>query len=641
MEDSKILTKHDNIVGQPYGKYDGNYLATLLEQTYGIKEYYSAEEIAFIMDFMYPVNYALKHHTLGANKYTYYTPPAYQDTRALNHRPWQKDMLNDRYKTFVCRKSRQLGITELGVERAINFLDAYSFDHVSELYTFPTYSQLRRFTKTRLEPELNESYLSTIVDKNMQSLEIKKIRNSVISFTSSNGKNGSESIHADYCLSDEFDHISAVSDESIMNTLASSKYGKYDRWSTPTSPGMGIDRLFNLGDEMFWMHKCAKCGKYNRLVYKPYDYTSKGQDNGNIEIVNPDGIDYLSKTVAEGSARYVCKYCGAPLDRWYNGKWIAKYPSRTMNDSNGIRSYQISKLNAVWVSCSQLMQQELRAESKQAFYNYDLGEPFVDNRLHVSPEDINNHLTREHPAHDRENYSVISVGIDWGVQHSVLIMGLRTNGQIDVINNFQVKAPNGTDPTQIGNDLRKIKEYIDPYSPDIIIGDVGDSGEKLAQLMEMYGRDRVWGSKNNSSPTTGLATSTGRIKATWGENDHVVTVDKLLETKRQIALMKEGKIGYYREDTPDKKMLINHWGNVIIRNEETNSGLSREVVTRVSADNIHGDHFASAQIMAYLGIEHIQNTLYENGGGFDYDFLDSKPTPTDINTRIKNNDLFS
>ena len=58
----------------------------------------------------------------------------------------------------------------------------------------------------------------------------------------------------------------------------------------------------------------------------------------------------------------------------------------------------------------------------------------------------------------------------------------------------------------IHNDLRKIKEYIDPYSPDIIIGDVGDSGEKLAQLMEMYGRDRVWGSKNNSSPTTGLAT---------------------------------------------------------------------------------------------------------------------------------------
>ena len=90
--------------------------------------------------------------------------------------------------------------------------------------------------------------------------------------------------------------------------------------------------------------------------------------------------------------------------------------------------------------------------------NYDLGEPFIDNRLHVSPEDINNHLTRESPAHDRENYSVISVGIDWGVQHSVIIMGLRTNGQIDVINNFQVKAPNGTDPTQIGNDLDNLKD---------------------------------------------------------------------------------------------------------------------------------------------------------------------------------------
>ena len=59
---------------------------------------------------------------------------------------------------------------------------------------------------------------------------------------------------------------------------------------------------------------------------------------------------------------------------------------------------------------------------------------------------------------------------------------MRANGQIDVINNFQVKAPNGTDPTQIGNDLRKIKEYIDPYSPDIIIGDVGDSGEKTSSI---------------------------------------------------------------------------------------------------------------------------------------------------------------
>lgn len=53
------------------------------------------------------------------------------------------------------------------------------------------------------------------------------------------------------------------------------------------------------------------------------DYSDEGIDKGgNILLLNPDGVDPIAKTVVPGSYQYVCKKCGRPLDRWYNGMWI-------------------------------------------------------------------------------------------------------------------------------------------------------------------------------------------------------------------------------------------------------------------------------------------------------------------------------
>lgn len=82
---------------------------------------------------------------------------------------------------------------------------------------------------------------------------------------------------------------------------------------------MGIHRLFEESDQYVYLHKCDKCNYYNEMSFEDYDTESSVENRGNILCTNPNGVDILAKTVVDGSFMFVCKNCGAPLDRWYNG----------------------------------------------------------------------------------------------------------------------------------------------------------------------------------------------------------------------------------------------------------------------------------------------------------------------------------
>ena len=111
---------------------------------------------------------------------------------------------------------------------------------------------------------------------------------------------------------------------------------------------MGIHRLYEESDQYVYLHKCDKCNHYNEMNFNDYQEEASVEKRGNILCVNPKGIDLLAKTVVDGSFMFVCSKCGAPLDRWYNGIWVAKKPDRTKT-GDGTRGYLISQMNAVWV----------------------------------------------------------------------------------------------------------------------------------------------------------------------------------------------------------------------------------------------------------------------------------------------------
>lgn len=201
----------------------------------------------------------------------------------------------------------------------------------------------------RLNPILSSvPYYANIIDPNMNSIDSKKIRNSFLTFRTSSKPGSVEGINADFVSLDEYDRVPAQSVQSAENSMSSSNFHIFRRWSTPTAPNIGIHDLFVHSDQMEYMHKCAHCGYWNLMSYD--DYIEGSPDKGgNILLMNPDGIDPKGRTVQPGTFQYVCRKCGKPLDRWYNGSWVQQYPSRTQG-MTGTRGYHISQLNAVWVN---------------------------------------------------------------------------------------------------------------------------------------------------------------------------------------------------------------------------------------------------------------------------------------------------
>ena len=189
------------------------------------------------------------------------------------------------------------------------------------------------FVKSRLNPQFNNGYYASILDKDNDSLQQKSIRNSRIMFRSASKAATMEGIDIDCISFDEYDRIGGEAELSGKESLASSKYGYIRRWSTPTVPDWGIDKLYKESNQMAWLIRCDHCGYEQKM-----DYVK------NIELVDESGIDEIGKIVLPGTYRFVCQRCNKPLDssRWYNGHWEEMAPGK-----NRRHGYQITQLDAV------------------------------------------------------------------------------------------------------------------------------------------------------------------------------------------------------------------------------------------------------------------------------------------------------
>ena len=414
--------------------------------------------------------------------------------------------------------------------------------------------------------------------------------------------------------------------------MSSSSFKMFRRFSTPSAPNVGIHDLYMHSDQMEYLHKCQHCGYYNLLDYADYIDNGDPSKGGNVKQVNPDGVDLKGRTVQPGTFQFVCKKCGKPLDRWYNGSWVPAHPERNINMA-GTRGYRLSQLNAVWVSADALKVAELNAKSKQSFYNYNLGMPYADVKLQVTPSDINDNARFPERIKDRADYQLISAGIDWGVKHTVVIMGMHNDGSYDVINQFQIDSVAATATVGVGSDIEALRVNLMPYNPDVIVADVGDSGERISRLIEIFGKDKVFGCKYSSDPTSGLYSASGRVAPTWNENANLVTVDKLVEHKRFIDMMKRGQFGFWRKPDENLQQYIDHWGNVVIRDEEQLNGDMRQVITRKA-----GDHSASASVYCLIGMDYLREKFFgADSYDFDHAAVDDrlKPEDTDLLKQVK------
>ncbi len=351
--------------------------------------------------------------------------------------------------------------------------------------------------------------------------------------------------------------------------MESSKYKIMRRWSTPTTIGYGIHKLFKESDQRRWVLKCPHCG-YDQVM----DYQK------NIKQVNPDGIDTIGRVVLPGTFQFVCQKCGKPLPRWYNGRWVAMHPGK------GRRiGFAISQLDAAWITADHLKEQEMRSPSRQYFYNYNLGMPYEDNGTTFHAEDVLDHIDPDFKKPDsRDGYKYVVSGIDWGQHYDhVVTLGVRPNGRIDLMDIYRVQHSYGLE--HIEENLNLIIRHLNQYEPDLILPDAGFSGSDNQKLMAYYGVDRVYAVKVNS------ALSKGDFVAHFNQNDSSVTIDKLAQNEIMMGNMRRGDIHFYANANKDPmiQLFIKHWLNVIIRvddreDKQTHVVEQVPIITRKNGD---------------------------------------------------------
>lgn len=350
------------------------------------------------------------------------------------------------------------------------------------------------------------------------------------------------------------------------------------------------------------------------MSYRDYD-SNNLENSGNMRLLNPDGIDLLTRTVQDGTYQIVCQKCGKPLERWYNGEWV---PERTQNTN--VSGYLITQMNAVWVSPDRLKQQELNAKSVQTFHNYVLGEPYQDESLAMTERDVLD-ARREYlpePLYDRGDYVKIAAGIDWGTHADhIVILGLKENGTSDVIRLIHI--PVVISYKNVNAEIQKVILELVPYNPDIILADLGFNGNKVNQLINEFGKDKVYGV--NVKPVR----SKGEVAPTFSDTRNEVSIDKLTANITAMNLIKSSNVGFYQQEDDMLKLFIQHGRNVIIRDMEDSQGNLYKDITRRG-----GDHFFQSLTYAIAGIRRMQDIMAENEGAFGYTQVNAQ-APANLN----------
>lgn len=511
-----------------------------------------------------PSLYLLKNYKIRGKPITFMN-----DKNPQAHRPWQIAIVDDPHPDKVVRKSRQLGLTEIGVAEMLWFTDVHR--NVKAMFVFPRDRQVKDFVKTRMNPAIEDSeYFSSIIDKQFDSIEVKKIRGSFMLFRAP-GKEGAlgEGADIDYLSLDEYDRLPEGIEYIFQESMKSSRYGFLRRWSTPTLPSVGIDAQFQKSDQRFYMIKCQSCNHWQILNVED-----------NIMQIDPKGIDYASETIKPGTFEFVCAKCRKPLDRTY-GEWVAKYPSRT-----AIRGYHISQLNAVWISADDIKKREMRYTSKQLFYNYVIGEPYVNEGMIITEHDLLGAVRFDAPKLHRNDYPFVVAGIDWGVTNWVVLCGLKENGETDILNMWYFQD----DPFKPLEAVNRIARTLKPFNPELIIADEGFGADRNAALMTIF-PGKVWACRYKTYK------GQAQIKDSWNETQRLVTVDKTLKVQRLIHAIKAQKFGIWRPDEKFK-IIYRHLYNTRIMDEEGEDGQVYPIARRLG-----DDHTASCLVYCMIGLE--------------------------------------
>ena len=174
---------------------------------------------------------------------------------------YQLDILRDKSPNLVVIKPSQIGCSEM-VARMI-VARAAILRPYNVIYAMPSAKAAQDFCKYRISNIIDESpYLQAMVDKNIDSVTMKKIGYSLIHFKGAFKDAQSISTPADCVVADEYAFCSTDIVKQFNSRLTHSKHKHLILFSTPTLPGVSIDAEFAETRRHRRLCKCNHCNEW-------------------------------------------------------------------------------------------------------------------------------------------------------------------------------------------------------------------------------------------------------------------------------------------------------------------------------------------------------------------------------------------
>jgi hypothetical protein len=292
------------------------------------------------------------------------------------------DIYNDFSPKQVILKAAQVGFSTMAIMKSLWLAKNRGMDII---YTLPTANDCNDFVSGKVNRMVNNNPVLQQYVKDKDSVEQKRVGDSVIYYRGTWTEKAALMVSSDLNIHDEEDRSKGETIQQYSSRLQHSNYKWSWHFSNPSVQANGVARYWEQSTQSHWFIKCGHCGKAQFLSW-------------------PDSFDF-------GTRDYCCKHCRkaiTPDDR-RAGQWVKK---RLNAEYQG---YWISLMMAPRTTAEEILRY-YETKSKEYFYNFVLGLPYVGEGNTVTPDLIYRNLT--HTINSQER---VVIGCDSGlIKHFVV-----------------------------------------------------------------------------------------------------------------------------------------------------------------------------------------------------------------------------
>lgn len=324
---------------------------------------------------------------------------------SFKYYPWSREPHDSKANFNVAMKAAQMGLTEVGINRAFYILDVLRRD---VLYVLPTSINATDFSKARFGSSLaHSSYLKQMFT-NTNTVALKQAGTTNLYIRGSRGDSNLKSIPVAELVLDEVDEMDQDQIWLALERLSGQMEKHVWAISTPTVPSHGIHKLFQPSTQEHFRFRCPCCSKVTELVFPEC-----------LEII---GESITDKRCKESYLK--CKECGGRLEHKDKPDWLknAYWEATNKDGDEDCRGFHINQLYSFTVTPGEIVVAYHRGMGDEGamaeFHKSKLGLPFIPDGGQIGDDMIDkcvrHNLSKNDPRPTVGGSRCITMGVDQG-----------------------------------------------------------------------------------------------------------------------------------------------------------------------------------------------------------------------------------